>query len=471
MSKPASRNLFLILIGSFALVCLPGSALAQRGGGSRGGGGGFHGGGGGGLRGGGGFSGGGAARGGGGFGGAYRSAPAPRSSGSYAGPSGGSRSYAGPTGAGPSGGANARPNGSGFRPYTGPGVGSAGGARVGGGATEAPRAQADGQWHSFGGSRTSAAPAGPRGSVNGAPASNGTSGSNRGASGSTGGATRSWSGQGGQVFETTPRTASGALSMTNARIGANFGSTFGPSRLGLGFGSSALQSNRFGLSDGRGNFGSNRGFNNFGFNRGFNNFGFRNGFFGGCFDCGLGFGFGGFGFGSPWWGLGFGWNDPFWFDPWWYPAYDSWWGWGSGYYGPSSIYYGAPYDEPYYDQPYDSNQPYADAPADQRPPADTASSSSGAAEYPQQAAAPAPNPPSDRNDNAASLTLLYLRDGSVLTVTDVWLTGGGVLYYTLANGSEATLDMDRIDLPRTVSENGMRGVPFILRSAPETPAP
>jgi len=205
----------------------------------------------------------------------------------------------------------------------------------------------------------------------------------------------------------------------------------------------------------------NRGFNNFGFNRfGFNDFGFRRRFFDGCFNCGFGFGFG---FGSPWWGLGFGWDDPFWFDPWWYPAYNSWWGWGPGSYGPSSIYYGAPYDEPYYDQPYDSNQPYADAPADQPPPAETQS----APPMTQQAPTSSPN----QNDSAAAPVLLYLRDGTVLTVTDTWLTEDGMLHYSLADGSESALDMARIDLPRTVNENGRRGVPFILKSAPENHAP
>src|SRR5579872_1356622 len=237
-----------LLAASLCFFTIPSTALAQHRGG---GGGGFHGGGGGGFRGGGGFSGGGAVRGGGSFGGAYRGAPAPRSRGSYA---------------GPSGGAYARPNSSGFRPYTGPGARSAGAARMAGGATNAPRAQADGQWHSFGAPRGNVASAAPAGNAGAGRRSFSSNGVSNGvvASGATGGVTRSWSGQGNQIMETTPRASSGALSMTNSRFGSsgfnsanfgnwrfgansgtNFGSNFGSGRLGLS--SSILPSNRFGL--------------------------------------------------------------------------------------------------------------------------------------------------------------------------------------------------------------------------------
>ena len=60
----------------------------------------------------------------------------------------------------------------------------------------------------------------------------------------------------------------------------------------------------------------------------------------------------------------------------------------------------------------------------------------------------------------------------MFSVTDYWLAGGK-LHYLLDNGAEIAIDMDRLDLPRTVDENGSRGVPFRLRPGPtgSNPAP
>jgi hypothetical protein len=404
---------------------------------------------------------------------------------------------------------------------------------------------ADGQWHSFAGPRGSGGPSAARGLGNAAAAPLRNNNFNSGESGwrsfgSPGGSassalrgsgsvagqpiapntrasggnipserpgatssTRSWSGQGHEIWETTPRSAPSGLSSARApsSMGAFRSNAFG-------FGNSALASSRFASNLGssslrsvgsvqadRVGFGSS-GFRNFGFNNnhfgfggfGFNNFGFggnRFGFGGFGFNR-FGFGFNrfglgccsfGFGFGAPWgwgswWGPGWGWNawNPLWLGPW----YDPWWDW-NGFYAPPAINYSAPSYQPAYDQAPSDQSPYGQPnnelpsyspPADSSsPPANSRGNAAGAPQNP-----PASQPPTNGAETASPDVLLYLKTGEVYSIRDCWLAGGR-MHYTFSDGAENAVDIGLIDLQRTVDENAKRGVPFTLRPDRSNPAP
>ncbi len=76
----------------------------------------------------------------------------------------------------------------------------------------------------------------------------------------------------------------------------------------------------------------------------------------------------------------------------------------------------------------------------------------------------------DRNTaNVASSTpsvLIYLKDGSTFVASDYWLKDG-VLHYDVNYGGPGTVNMDEVDLQRTVDENARRGVKFILKPDPD----
>lgn len=148
--------------------------------------------------------------------------------------------------------------------------------------------------------------------------------------------------------------------------------------------------------------------------------------FGPGYGYGYGFGWGGFypfGF-----GLGFGpVCDPFWdfgCDAFAYPGY-----W-NGYYGP------------YGPGMYSSSGDNVEADASQ--------------DYALQ------NQPPDNSANAA---VLYLNDGTSFAVTNYWVADYK-LHYTTDGVRENVLDLDQIDVQRTVDENAARGVNFTLRPAP-----
>ena len=462
MSKSAFSILFFTVVASVALACVPGTSFAQRGGG------GSRGGGNGGSFGGGGYAGGG---------------------GNYRGGGGYSRGYNGgggmssvPRGSSP--GRSSGYNGSGNRAYAGPNGMSA--SRSGAVGASQPRtsANANGQWHSFGSpanGRGSAAPpaaAGARGSANA-----GSGWQSFGANRSAGtGSARSWSGQGHSVWNDTSQSrniVSPKRALSNIR--GSFGnSTLGASRLipnaslsarsGLGSslparpnaGAFGGVNGRFGGGNRSGGFGDGnrfggfRGgnhFGGFGFGDGdFDDFGFGGfGFGGGCWGCGFGWGGGwGLGFGSPWLGIGY-WNDPW---PW----------FGYGY--PAINYYSTPYDYNApgnyvgsYDPPFPSAQPSEDPPNTYQNAPDPQSSSDT-------------NQINNNSGNSTSYVLLYLKDGTMFSVTDYWLAGGK-LHYLLDNGAEIAINMDRLDLPSTLDENGSRGVRVRLRPGPtgSNPAP
>jgi hypothetical protein len=413
MPKTIASKLALNFAAVFALACAPSLVFAQHGGGHGGGGGGFHGGGGGGFHGGGGFGG----------GAAVRSTPGPSGGGS---PRSGVSVSHGPgyNPSRPSVG-NSAPNGNtngnnGFRP------GPNGAPNTS--ASAAAPATHDGQWHFFGQPATAA------GAGNSLAA-----GASRVVP-STGTAVRSFAGQGNQIYEEAPHSVASASRAAPSR--ALTGSNMLTARVnGLpstaagtaGLSTSSAAFGRFGT------FGGSRFFPRFGGGFGL---GFRSRrFFGSPF---FGFGFGGFGYGfgfSPC--LGFGWDyDPFcndFYAPW--PAY--------GYLGPGSYGYGPDYYPPSvdYGPNYDPNySPY----------------------YP-----PAPGPygdssvnaPEEGNPaNAPGSVILYLKDGTSLSPTDYWITGGQLHY--ILGGTESVIPLDQVDLPRSNDENQKRGIRFWLKSAP-----
>jgi hypothetical protein len=243
------------------------------------------------------------------------------------------------------------------------------------------------------------------------------------------------------------------------------GSTFGNSRFSrTGVNNSAFTSahlgnnSRFGRNFGGRGFDHDRGFHH----RDFDDFGF------GCFGCGFGFGFGpGFGFGWGWgWG---GWWNPWWWDPFWWgpPAayYDPWWGWAppqpatvpgdySDYYGNSGSSYNAPYSNP--SSGYESSNSFS------------ASLNS------EPLGSPNLNPLTDNVADSTPTILLYLKDGTMLAASDYWISDNK-LHYLVNYGGESTVEMDQVDLQRTVDENGKRGVKFWLKPNPNratgSPAP
>jgi hypothetical protein len=275
----------------------------------------------------------------------------------------------------------------------------------------------DGQWHTFGGTEAARRPVGP---PSGARSSAGTGWQTFGGNRSAGGvnSTRSFSGQGRQIWQNAPmvRTAvPPSRTISNVRGSMN---RFGPFRDNPGFGSG---------------------------------FGFRGGFRRGCWHCGFGWGFGlgwwpGWGFGWP--GFGWGWG-PAWIDP--------IWGWpGYGYYG-----YPADYSNDY---PYDDNS-YS------TPPENVPSSDTGAPPDVQM--------PTQSTDNGKieMPILLYMKDRSVFAASDYWVEDGK-LHYVLSTGAEKMVELDQVDIKRTMVENADLGTQVTLKPRPansepslETPSP
>jgi hypothetical protein len=231
----------------------------------------------------------------------------------------------------------------------------------------------------------------------------------------------SFSGQGGTLWQNSPgamisgapgRSSGGTSPSLISPVPPGFGRRHFRSRFpifGPGFG-------LFGFGNGFGFFGP---FGFFGFNDGFGN-----GF--GC-DPFWGWGCNGLGWGS---GRGSGWN--------------SGWGqgWGSGY--GLDMYYPVGGYEGQTDSQDDTARIYGPY-AWQNPPASDAGS--------QQSAAVSEPP-----------TLIYLKDGTSYGVTNYWLSDSK-LHYVTTYGGENAIDVNQLDLQRTVDENAGRGVAFTLKPA------
>lgn len=65
------------------------------------------------------------------------------------------------------------------------------------------------------------------------------------------------------------------------------------------------------------------------------------------------------------------------------------------------------------------------------------------------------------------VTVLVLKEGISFTVTDYWVEDGKLGYVTTYD-RQNTIDLDRLDLDKTVKLNSARGIPFVLT---ERPAP
>lgn len=164
---------------------------------------------------------------------------------------------------------------------------------------------------------------------------------------------------------------------------------------------------------------------------------FHGGFFGPGY--GYGYGFGGFypwGFGL---GLGFG------------PGCDPLWDFGCDFYGyPGYGYYG-PYAPGLYLNWYSGDDNAGAAP-------DT---SQDYGVYSDQNTAQG----NSSDASAGGATVLYLNDGTSFAVTDYWVADYE-LHYITDGARENVIDLDQIDVQRTVDENAARGVNFTLKPAP-----
>jgi hypothetical protein len=297
------------------------------------------------------------------------------------------------------------------------------------------------------------------------------------------GTVRSFSGQGSEVWESSasrnvvPRSQS--LSTIHGSLNNSLFARPG-SRGAAGFsssthftGGSPLLSNR-GFTGGVSRSSSFQQVRGFGFNRfGYPSGGFRGGWHGGCWNCGFGFGnrwgwgfgWGGWGWGG--WGLGWGWGwpagywgwSPFWYDPWW-----NWGGGWSGYYGyPTNNYYINNYDGSDNYQQQDNSAPPLQENNDQSE-EDYQGTTNGNWVTPN-----GPNP--SATPGAPSLAvpvLIYMKNGSVMTVRDYWMIDGE-LHYIQMNGVQKSVDLEQVDLARSNAENAKSGVKFIFKSEPNGP--
>ena len=473
MANPSllSARTPILLFASFALSLTPAAVAQHGGGGHAGGGGGFHGGGGG-----GGFH---SAPSGGGFHGAT-SGGAPRAA-SRSGP-GVAGVYRGGVAGAPANPRIQNPAAGSYNRYA---YRNGGNTRNGNASTKG----ADGQWHAFGNSGTSNADPRPLNSAPGA---------------STNSSVRSWTGQGQDVYETTTSGARAALGQSlvsrahvlaglkrarpgglplggakssgfaaapfvSSRPSSTLTRAMNPARIGVGPAApTRLNLNSVPLhaignvstAFRRGNFGNGFAFRGrgFGFGRGFGpafpRFArwpwFRFGFFAPPFWYPLGLN--SCVWGPNWWGAGFG------YDPLWYgytPCYGPW-GWGPNNPAYDQVYpddnyvYGGPYDDSTY--PDNSDQPLAspdvNAPNDQSEP---------------QADLPA------GSDVIRANVQIYLKSGGRLSAIMYWTTGNKLSFVT-DNGTAVTIQLDQLDLDRTVQENARRGVDFRLPEPPPSPS-
>jgi hypothetical protein len=210
--------------------------------------------------------------------------------------------------------------------------------------------------------------------------------------------------------------------------------------------------------------------NSFGIHNGFNNgfhYGFHNGF--GCWGCGFGRGWGwGWGWG---WGFGWGWGWGGFWGPW-------GWGWGGPYWPGYSLgyypYWPGYYDDPGYSINYGNNPDYSSSNngsvdnSGNYNAGPVAPDNSGSVSVPE--GSPNVNPDTGNVASSRPTVLLYLKDGTTYAASDYWLQDGQ-LHYIVNYGGESTLDMDDLDLQRTVNENARRGVNFSLHPNPSSVTP
>ena len=80
---------------------------------------------------------------------------------------------------------------------------------------------------------------------------------------------------------------------------------------------------------------------------------------------------------------------------------------------------------------------------------------------------PPPEPSSPEEIEAEKiLVVLYMKNGAVYAVTNYWVADGK-LHYLTSYGGENTIDLDDLDVQKTVDVNASRGVEFTLKPAPD----
>ena len=76
--------------------------------------------------------------------------------------------------------------------------------------------------------------------------------------------------------------------------------------------------------------------------------------------------------------------------------------------------------------------------------------------------------PTDEDKLDNGVFLLVLNNGANHAVTDYWVNDG-YLEYISSDGIRSHIPLEALDLQRTVNQNAHRGLPFVLRSAPQNP--
>jgi hypothetical protein len=146
----------------------------------------------------------------------------------------------------------------------------------------------------------------------------------------------------------------------------------------------------------------------------------------------------GFGlFGIPFFGLGFGWG----FGPGFYGGCDPIWSWGYGCNAPPAYDYGSYFS------------PYSLGPNNPQPQMEIQNS-----------------PVYLDGEENSQFVQLYLKDGTVYSVTDYWLVHGDLHFKMIedqgAKVAEHTIDFSELDLQKTIDVNTARGFRFVLRNEP-----
>jgi hypothetical protein len=78
-----------------------------------------------------------------------------------------------------------------------------------------------------------------------------------------------------------------------------------------------------------------------------------------------------------------------------------------------------------------------------------------------------PNPVTGNVAATTPTVLIYLNDGTTYVASDYWLADGK-LHYNVSYAGENSVDMNQVDLQRTVNENAKRGVRFSLKPNRDT---
>jgi hypothetical protein len=153
----------------------------------------------------------------------------------------------------------------------------------------------------------------------------------------------------------------------------------------------------------------------------------------------IGVGF--FWFGYPYWGFLTPGCNPFWAWPWVYGC--SSFGYWDGYSG-----FGPAFDSSAYGQ-------------------DNEEETGQQAQEPETFAwSPPPESSPEEIEAEKPITVLFLQNGAVYAITDYWIQDGK-FYYATSYGGQNSINLDDIDLQKTVEVNAKRGVEFILKPSPD----